>query len=107
MKRLERIQTTQWRNNSGVNNIVPTHIMLLYTDRILSPSIFEQKLCPFYRQQHIQITRRHNFGSHPDVGLMLILSQRPCVLLGLARDLSRLFIFTVHSTKFSFTLKTE
>jgi len=51
--------------NSGVNNIVPTHIMLLSRD---SPSV--SKSCRFYSQQHVQITRRHNFDCHPAIGLL-------------------------------------
>ena len=57
--------------NSGVNNTVPTHIMLLSRDSATkSPSV--SRSCRFYNQ-HVQMTRRHSFHCHPDVGLLLSL----------------------------------
>ena len=56
--------------NSGVNNIVPVHIMLLSRDNAaFSPSVSESYR--FCSQQHVQITRRHKLHCHPDAGLLL------------------------------------
>ena len=61
---------TQSGKNTGINNIVPTHIMLLSRDSTtFTPSV--SKSCRFYSQQHVQITRRHNVHCHLDRGLML------------------------------------
>ena len=47
---------TQSRHNSGVNNIVPTHIMLFSTDSTASsPSVSSS--CRFYGQQHVHSVR--------------------------------------------------
>ena len=92
----------------GVNKIVPTHIILLSRDSaVFSPFIC--KSCYFCSQQHIQITRRHNFNFPPrrrPTGQ----SRAPCRLRGLSRDklfpldLIRLFSFTPHSTEKSSTV---
>jgi len=100
---------TQSCQNSGVNNIVPTHIMLLSTDSAASsPSVSSS--CRFYGQQHVQITRRHNFDCHPAIGLLL--SRAPCRLLGLSRDMLCCSTWVVcwiplNGDKFSCTVKTE
>ena len=50
-----------------VNDIVPTHIVLLSGDSAtFSPSVILVVL--FDNQQHVQMTRRHNFDYRHDIG---------------------------------------
>ena len=65
-----RTHSARWCKNSGVNNIVPTHIMLLSRDSAaFSPSV--SKSYRFCSQQHVQITRKHKLHCHPNAGLLL------------------------------------
>ena len=72
MKRHECTHTTQSCWNSGVKNIVPSHIMLHSRDEVaFIPSGSKSCRVFFYSQQHIHIAHRHNIDCLPDVGLLL------------------------------------
>ena len=69
-------ETTRTHTNSKfhVNNIVQTRITLLSRDSAtFIPSV--SRSCRSY-SQHVQMTRRHSFHCHPDVGLLLSLTVR-------------------------------
>ena len=46
-----------------------TCVTLLSLSLKLSQAPSVSKSCPFYSQKHVQVTCRHNFDCHPDVGL--------------------------------------
>ena len=103
-----RTHSARWCKNSGVNNIVPTHIKLLSRDSAaFSPSVSESYR--FCSQQHVQITRKHKLHYHSERRFTAE-SREPCRRLRLSRDkiclleLSRLFSFTLHSTEISLTI---
>ena len=114
MKRHESTRTSQSCKNSGNNNIVPTHIMLLSIDSTaFIPSVLK-KSCRFYCQQHVQITRIHNFDCRPDVGLLLSLVRLvvcwDCHVTSFAARSTCVFCefhTPFNGYKFSCTVKTE
>ena len=68
-KRHERTHTTQSCKIPMSTTLFQTALCcFLETVQHFFPSI--SRPCRFYSQQHVQITRRHNFDCHPDVGLL-------------------------------------
>ena len=93
--------STQSCKNSGVNKIVPTHIMFLETaQRSFRPV---SKSCRFHSQQHVQITRRHNFDCHSDVRLPVSLVRLvvcwDCHVTSFARSIWVVCTISLHPTE--------
>ena len=72
IKRQECTHINSTYKNSRANKTecsLPTHVMLL--SRNITTLSLRIQVVPFDSQQHVQITARHNFDSHPNEGLLL------------------------------------